>query len=66
MCEDAMEFSDSFGRPPTQQNLKIAEHVAAYNACDMHKVARIDEHDEERRVWKTYILSTRKYRTGVS
>ena len=27
----------------TQQELKIAERVAAYNAGDMDKIARIDE-----------------------
>ena len=36
-------------RAPTQPELKIAEHVAAYNAGDTSKVAHIDECEEERR-----------------
>ena len=36
-------------RAPTQQNLKIAGRVAAYNDGDMGTVARIDESDKKRR-----------------
>ena len=66
MREDAMEFGDPYVRAPTQQELKIAERVAAYNSCDMDKVARIDERDEQCRNWKSYHRSVRKYHAGVS
>ena len=52
-------------RAPIQQELKIAERFAAYNSGDMDKVACIDEHEEERRKWKAYHHSVRKYRTGI-
>ena len=44
MCEDAMKFGGTLAsiRAPNQQELKIRERVAAYNAGDVNKVARID------------------------
>ena len=47
MREDAMEFGYLCVRAPTQQELKIAERVAAYNTDDMDRIARIDERDEQ-------------------
>ena len=32
-------------RAPTQKELEIPERVAAHNADDMKKVARMDEHE---------------------
>ena len=61
-----MEFGDPYVRAPTQQELKIAERVAANNAGDMDKVARIDEREEKRRRWKSYHRSVRKYHAGIS
>ena len=43
--EDAIELGDPYDRAPTQQKLKIAERVVAYSACDMDKVARLDDRD---------------------
>ena len=45
MREDAKEFGDPLVSvcATTQQELKIAERVAAYNAGDMDKVTCIDE-----------------------
>ena len=48
MSEDSIVFCDSYVRAPIQQELKIAELVAANNAVDMDIVARIDELEEER------------------
>ena len=42
-------FADPYARAPTQQDLKVAECVAAYSAGDVDKDARIDELDEQRR-----------------
>ena len=53
-------------RDPIQQELKIAECVSAYNAGDMDEIARIHEHGEERRKWKTNHRNFRKYRARVS
>ena len=63
-----MELSDPLAtvRALTQQEFKIAEHVVAYNADDTDKLARIDKCEEERRKWKTYHRSVRKYRASVS
>ena len=66
MREDAMELGDPDIRAPTKQGLKIAERVATYNSCDMDKVGRIDEHEEQRRKWKSYHRSFRKYHAGIS
>ena len=66
MRKDAMEFGDPFVRAPTQQELNIAERFAAYNSAGMDKVARIDKREEDRRKWKAYHRSIRKYRAGVS
>ena len=66
MREDEMEFGDPYVRERTQQVLKIAEHVAAYNPTYMDKIARIDEREEQRRNWKAYHRSARKYRAGIS
>ena len=66
MREDAMEFVNPYVCAPTQQELKIAERVAAYNAGDMDKVARIDEREEHRCKWKCYRRSVRKYHAGIS
>ena len=51
MREYEKEFSDPFARccAPPQQESKIPERVAAYNAGDMDEVARIDEREEERK-----------------
>ena len=43
MREDTMEFSDPGIRASTQQELKIAERLAAYNSGDVDKAARIYE-----------------------
>ena len=53
-------------RAQTQPELKIAERVAAYNAGDMSKIARIEKCEEERRKWKAYHHKVRKYRARVS
>ena len=66
MHEDEMEFGDLYVRSPTQQELKIAERVAAYNASDLDKVARIDEREKQRGKWKAYHRSVRKYSAGIS
>ena len=59
MHEDAMEFGYPLVRAPTQQELKIAERVAAYNAGYIDKVARIDKSEEERCKWKAYDTNVR-------
>ena len=58
MRESAMELDDPLAsvRVPAQQELKITEGVAAYNAGDMDKVARFEMREEERRKW-TYIIA---------
>ena len=66
MRKGAMEFGDPLVGAPARQELKIAERVAAYNAGNMDKVARIDKREEERRKWKTYHSNVRKYRAAVS
>ena len=66
MREDTMAFGDSYVRVSTQQELKIAERVAAYNVGDMDNVARIDERDKQRRKCKSYHRSVRRYRAGIS
>ena len=68
MREDAVEFNYPLARvrAPAQQELKIAQCIAAYNAGDMDKFARIDEGKEERRKWRAYHRNVRKYRAGVS
>ena len=57
MCEEVVELCGPLAnvRAPTQQGLKIAECVAAYNAGNMNKLTCIDEHDEEYRKWKRTI-----------
>ena len=66
MCEDAMGLGDPAVRARTQQELEIAERVAAYISGDMDKVARIDEREEQRRKCKSYYRSVRKYHAGIS
>ena len=46
MRKDAMKFGDPLAsvHARTQQELKITESVAAYNAGDIDKVTRIEEH----------------------
>ena len=68
MRKDAIEFRDSFvsACSPTQQQSKIAERAAAYNAGDTDKVVRIDELEQERCKCKVYHRNVRKYRVGVS
>ena len=63
-----MDFGDPLASvcAPTQQELKIAELVAGYNAGNMSKVARIDEREVELRKWKTYDHNSGKHRAGVS
>ena len=67
-CEDTKEFGDPFAsdRAQTQQELKITDRVAAYNAGSIDKVARIDEREEERRKWNTYHPNVRKYLADIS
>ena len=66
--EDATELGDSLANvcAPLQQELNIAERVVVYNYSDMSKIARIDERDEERRKWKAYHRTVRKYSASVS
>ena len=66
MREDAIEFNDPLVRAPTQQELKIAERVAAYNSGGMDKVAHINESEEQRRRWKANHRGVRKYHAGIS
>ena len=49
MREDAIEFGVHYVCAATQQKLKIAQRVAAYNFGDMDKVVRIVEREEQRR-----------------
>ena len=63
--EDATEFGDQGIFAPTKQELKIAERFAAYNSADMDKVTWIDEREEQRRKWKSYHRSIRKYHAGI-
>ena len=42
-------------RAPTQQELKIAERIVAYNTGIMDEVARINEREEDLRRWKAYL-----------
>ena len=62
MREDVIEFGDPLAsvHAPTQQELKITELVTAYNDCDMDKIARIDEREEERCIWRAYHRNLRK------
>ena len=68
MREDAIEFCELFARAraPAKQQLKRADRVAAYNSDDMNRGARIDQCGEERRQWKAYLRTVRKYRASVS
>ena len=66
MREDAMAFGDSAVHGPTPQELKIGELFAAYSSGNIDKVARIDEREEQRRKWKAYHRSVRKYHAGIS
>ena len=61
-----MKFGDPFVRVQSQQELKITECVAAYNASDKDKVAHIDKREEVRRKWKEYHGNARIHRAGVS
>ena len=49
MRKYAMEYGNHIVCAPTQQWLKIAEHIYECNACDKDRLARIDKRDEERR-----------------
>ena len=68
MREDDTEFGDLLAsvRALTQQELKITERIAAYNAGDMDKVACINKREEERCEWKAYHRNVRKYRASIS
>ena len=68
MHEDAMEFCNLLAsvRAPAHQEFKIAERVSAYDACNVDKVARIDEREEERRKWKAYDRNVSKFPAEVS
>ena len=68
MPEDAIEIDSLFAslRAPILQELKIIERVAGCNDGDMNKIARIDEHEEERRKCNAYHRNCRKYRESVS
>ena len=48
MLEDVMEFGDPYVCALPQQELKIAELIAAYNTGNIDEVVRIDEHEEHR------------------
>ena len=61
-----MEFCDPDIRATTKQEMKIAERVDAYNSGDMDQFARIDERKEQRRKWKSYHRSVRKYHVSIS
>ena len=63
--DDSMRIVDPHVRAPSQQDLKIAECVAAHNTDSMEKVARIDEREKERFKWKTYNRSIHKFRAGL-
>ena len=63
---DAMEFGNTYLHAPTQQKLKIAERVAAYNAGNVDNDALIDKRDEHLRKWKYYHPSVRKYHVCIS
>ena len=62
-----MDFGDPLAsfRVPTQQQLKMAECVAAYNAGNMDKVARIDEREEGRQKWEVHHRELSKYGANV-
>ena len=49
MCKDTLEFSipNTIVRASTQQEQQTAELVAAYNANDVNKVARMHEFEKE-------------------
>ena len=66
--EYTMEFDYPLasGRAPAQKELKIAEHVSAYNDGDTGKVAHIGEHEEELRKFKAYHRNVRRCRASVS
>ena len=66
--EDAMELNSLLAsvRAPTQQELNIAEGVAAYNTGNMEKVAHIDEHEEECCKRKAYHHNVCKYCASIS
>ena len=68
MHEYAMMFSDPLLSVSalTQEELKIAECVAAYKAGDMDNVARIDENDKESRKQKGSHRNICKYRVSAS
>ena len=61
-----MVFCDPLVHAPTLQALKIDERVVAYNAREMDMYSRIDEREEERRMWKAYHRSVHKYPAGIS
>ena len=68
MREDKMVFDDILARvrAPTQQELKIAERVSAYNVGNRDKDPRIDELEEECRKRKVYHRNVRKFPSSVS
>ena len=66
MHKDSMEFGDNCARAQPQQELNIAERVAAYSSGDMDMVARIDEREERRRKWKSYDRSVHKNCADIS
>ena len=55
----------SLVREAAQQELNITERVAVYYTGDIDKVGGIDEPEEERRTWKAYHHSVRRYRTAM-
>ena len=68
MLEDVVEFAYLLAsvRAPTQQELKIAERIFAYNAGDIIRFACIDECEEERHNGEEYYRYVCKYRACVS
>ena len=66
--EDALEFGDveAAVRLPTKHERNVAERVAAVEAGDVEKVARIDARENERCKWKAYHRSVRKARANAS
>ena len=66
--DDSLEFGDidSAMHMPTKHERKMANRVAAIEAEDVEKVARIDAREYERRTWKAYNRSIRKAPANAS
>ena len=66
MPEDAIEFGYPYVRAQTQQELKITERVASYNAGDIDKVAHMYESEGKCRKTIAYFRRTCTYRSRIS